>query len=475
MPKRPKPYWFEGPLVDPRQWQRQDAYHEALLEERIGTISPHAWGLLAIELDEGALRTGSVRFDRLDAVLRDGTIVHVAPDADLLPERALDERLARAESVDVYVTLPQVDPMLPNMDRKIDLNEPRSLEEGPAGSRFRMVPVSTAPGTERVPRYRTRIDQVPDVAEGDPTYGAAWLHNLRIAFGTEPRDRADGVKVAELVRAPSGALMVRELFVPPLLRIGASRFLVAGFRQVLAAMVAKQQALASSRRQRTTSMVEFQAADAARFWLLHTLNGALPSIHDIGLKPDTHPARAHEKLAELIGALCTFDVASDPMQVPLYDHLAPGPAFERMFAMALALLDRLIAERYVQVPLTAQDQDTFAGTFTDATIYRHAFFFAVSGSQMTVRQAWEHVPRLAKVSSLQRITQLKSTASYGAPLEPVHTPPAALPVKSDVAFFRVQTADAHWTEAISLGTVAIHLPIPGAQVALYAVDPQTLQ
>lgn len=480
VPKRPKPYWFEGPDLDPAFWQYQDEYHEELLEERLGTVTPYAWGVLAADLDEGALRSGVVRFARFEAVLRDGTIVRAAPEADALPDRVLDESVARAESIDVYIALPHVDPALPNMDRIAENNEPRSREEGPAGARMRLVPASTDVASPRVPRFTTRIDRVADIAGDYATHMPMLRSNLRLLFGSEPRDRVEAVKVVELARSGAGALGLREAFVPPALRIGASRFLTTGFRQVLGAMVAKQQALSTSRRQRAASMVEFQAADAARFWLLHTLNSHLPGIADIASKPDTHPARAHEKLAALLGALCTFDAAADPMHIPLYDHLQPGPVFERMFAMALTLLDRLIAERYVQVPLQAHEGDIFSGAVRDPAIIHHAFFFAVSsaqtGGQFTVRQLWEHVPRLAKVAAGERLMTLMNSHIQGAKLEPVHSPPAALPVKSDVAFFRIETQNQFWPEIISYGSIAVHLPIQGGvNLALYAVDPQTLQ
>jgi type VI secretion system protein ImpJ len=475
MPKRPKPYWFEGPDLDPRMWHYQDEYHEELLEERIATIAPEAWGVLAVEIDEGALRAGTVRFERFQAVMPDGTMVRAGLDADVLPERALGEALARAESVAVYVALPQLDPAAPNMDRLAEANEPRGRDEGPPGGMIRLVPVSAAPAASRVPRYTTRVSAVADPAEGEPIHMALWRCNLRISFGAEPREGVHAIQVAELGRTGAGALELREAFVPAALRVGASRYLVSGLRQVLAAMTAKQQALAASRRQRSASMVEFQAADAARFWLLHTLNTHLPSIADVASRPETHPARAHEKLAALVGALCTFDAAASPTDIPLYDHRAPGPVFERLFAMALALLERLIAERYVQIPLTAHQGDIFAGELSDPALYRHAFFFAVSGGPHTVRQVHEHVPRLAKVAAAGRIMSLVNTATHGAILEPIATPPASLPVRRDVAFFRVHPGSEWWTEIVAQGTIALHLPVPGASVALYAVDPQTLQ
>src|SRR4051812_9521098 len=111
-----KQLWPDGFSCDPVHFQYQDAYHEQLLERRLDAISAYAWGVLDIDLDLNALRSGVVRFSQFRAVLRGGVCVDVSgPDGDLLPERPLDEVSARAEKVDVFVTLAQLDDRLPNV------------------------------------------------------------------------------------------------------------------------------------------------------------------------------------------------------------------------------------------------------------------------------------------------------------------------------------------------------------------------
>src|SRR5204862_449764 len=102
--------------------------------------------------------------------------------------------------------------------------------------------------------------------------------NLRIFFGGERQDGFETIRIAELVRRPNGQPMVRDNYVPPVLHIGAAPFITGGLQRVLAAVTARQRQLASERKQRQTGTVDFHATDARRFWLLHTLNGALPVL-----------------------------------------------------------------------------------------------------------------------------------------------------------------------------------------------------
>jgi type VI secretion system protein ImpJ len=283
------------------------------------------------------------------------------------------------------------------------------------------------------------------------------------------------LRIGQLVRANSGAVVLNEAFVPPVLRIGASPFLQEGFRRILRVMIGKQQGLAASRRQRSAAAIDFQAADAAKFWLLHTLNGLLPLVAEVVDKASTPPREAYAVLAQLIGQLCTFDPKGDPMNVPRFNFLELGPVFEVMFATALDLLHRVVAERYVEIPLEIQD-GLRVGKLRDPGIFQYAFFLAVSGKYPEA-QVRDHVPKLTKIASLQQIGLILHSHVNGARLALEHHPPTALPVKPGITFFRLETAGDFWVQMVATGSIAIHAPFdPGAmQLALYAVDPTFLK
>jgi len=453
-----KPLWLDGLLLEPHHLQRQDLYHERLLARRLAAVATNDWGVLELEIDTRALQAGEFRVSRLEAILPDGTPLSVGESgSDLLPARRFDgvfgNNGAQANAhraLDVYVALAQESDQVANVDIKGD-------------------PATTA-------RYLRAQASATDLVTGTDERSVDWArHNLRILFGDERRERFDVLRVAELVRSSSGAIVLRETFAPPILHLGASEFLTNGFRRLLRAMMGKQQGLAGGRRQRSASVIDFQAGDAAKFWLLHTLNGMLPAVAEIVDKPQTPAREAYDVLARLVGQLCTFDVEGDPMRIPRFNYLALGDVFGPMFDMAQELLARVIAERYVQIPLE-QREGLLVGELRDPTIFQHAYYLAVSGSYPEA-QVREHVPKLTKISSLQQMGILLHSHVNGARLAVEHRPPGALPIKPGMVFFRLETTGDFWTQMVATGSIAIHAPFDTSalQLSLYAVDPSTLQ
>lgn len=455
-----KPLWIDGLLLEPHHMQRQDLYHERLLARRLGAVQPNDWGVIDLEIDARALQTGELRIAKMEAFLPDGTPVSVDEAAgDVLPPRRFDDFGSfagnggnnAARVVDVWIALAQESDQTGNLDATSG-------------------PTATA-------RYLRAQSTVPDFNSGADERPVDWArNNLRLLFGDERRERFDVLRVAQLVRAASGAITLRPQFVPACLQIGASSFVVDGFRRVLRAMLGKQQGLSASRRQRSANVIEFQAGDAAKFWLLHTLNGLLPEVAEVVDKPATSPREAYGVLARLIGQMCTFDVEGNPMSIPRFDFLELTDVFEPMFAMAMSLLDRVISERYVQVPLEPRGDGVLVGELRNPAIFSHAFYLAASGTYSEA-QVREHLPKLAKISSMQQMSALLHSHVNGARIAVEERPPGALPMKPGVVFFRLETVGDFWTQMIASGNIAIHAPFDAnaLKLALYAVDPTTLQ
>jgi type VI secretion system protein ImpJ len=146
--------------------------------------------------------------------------------------------------------------------------------------------------------------------------------------------------------------------------------------------------------------------------------------------------------------------------------------FLRLFDLALKMLDRLLAERFVEIPLTLQ-HDFLLGRLRDPALFQHRFFVSASGPY-TPDQIREHVPRMMKVSSVNGIARLINSAVPGARLMPDDYPPAALPLKKGVLFFRLEPSAEEWNEIVATGSIAIHFPFEGFEIAVYAVDPRML-
>ncbi|HKE15742.1 MAG TPA: type VI secretion system baseplate subunit TssK [Kofleriaceae bacterium] len=74
-------HWRLGQALLPEHFERQELAFERELELRAATLSPAAWGVGLIELDEVSLARGIVRLTRLLAITPRGHVVHLPGNA----------------------------------------------------------------------------------------------------------------------------------------------------------------------------------------------------------------------------------------------------------------------------------------------------------------------------------------------------------------------------------------------------------
>ena len=101
-----KVLWGEGLFLRPQHFQRQDAYHEARLQDLSQTLHPYAWGARRVRFDPHALSGGTLRPLDLSAVFPDGE-TYDAPAHDSLPDAvSLQDLPPGVQSTVVYLALP---------------------------------------------------------------------------------------------------------------------------------------------------------------------------------------------------------------------------------------------------------------------------------------------------------------------------------------------------------------------------------
>jgi type VI secretion system protein ImpJ len=407
-------------------------------------------------MDERALASGQVRVARLEAILPDGAPVSAGDGLDdVVPPRPFEAQFpAQMAGLDVFVAVPE-----------------RSL----TGANL-----ATDPSAPTGARFSRAEAAVADENTGFGEQALAWSRkNLRILFEGERLDGFTTLRVARLARSSTGAVILDPAFVPPVLAVRASPVLVRGFRRLLAAMTSRQRALTGSRRQRSEAQVDFEASDAAKFWLLSCLNGTIPLFAHIVDQGLMDPERAYLALAQLTGQLSTFAVQGDVTAIPRFAFLDLGSTFVPLFARALELVESVIAERYVEIPLDRREDRLYVGTLRDPAVLRYEMFLVVTPrtASLSDAQVRDRVPKLAKMASLSQIPSILNSAVPGVRLELEYRPPGALPIKPDMIFFHVSRTPDFWNDIVATGTLALYLPHEPDQVsvALYAVDPANLK
>src|SRR5262249_904759 len=101
-------HWYEGMFLWPQQMQAAERFGLRQLYLSHKWDLYHDWGLREVELDVGALATYRFAVKRLQARLRDGTMVCV-PDDGSLAAVELRPAFQRGGDVTIYLAVPRLD------------------------------------------------------------------------------------------------------------------------------------------------------------------------------------------------------------------------------------------------------------------------------------------------------------------------------------------------------------------------------
>lgn len=429
--------WTEGMLMSPHHLQQADLYHEALLEERLVSVTPHAWGVTELELDEQALEAGQLLLRSFAGVLPHGTPVRFgAGDAEAPAARTLEGLFpAHQPSLDVYLALAlerQGVPAYASPGR--DASRARYLIEG------RSVLDAVAQANEEVVEFAQR--------------------NLVLLVGEEAQSDYETLKIAELVRDRQGIVRFAETYVPPCLRVGSSRFLAEGFRRMMSACLSKRRAVAEERSQRDSMSAEFSAHEVTRYLALQALDGTIPVLKYIADTGAIAPLEAYFVLARLAGRLCSFTLDADPSTLPPYMQTDLRGTFEPLFTRVLELLRVAVTSRVVSIPLEARSDGLHLARVADELLKQGTQFVLSVQSLVPEHSVYELVPRVAKVASWRDIPSYVSSASSGVKLTPSRRPPREIATRGGKTYFLVATEHALWRSIVQEGAIAVHLPPP---------------
>jgi type VI secretion system protein ImpJ len=427
--------WSEGLLMSPQHLQQLDVYHERLVGSRLSAIEPLHWGVVKVDIDRRALESGQVRVQALTAVLPDGLVVDcVAGDPELPPSRPVEGFFPHTQQVlEVYVGVPR--------EREGVANYASA-----AGARARFVMANRS---------------VPDLTgEGQSLEVAFAQRNVQILFGAEPKDDFEAMKIAEVVRDSSGALALNDPYVPPILRIEASPFILAGVRSLLRLMSTRRRTLAESARERGDATVEYNAADVTRFLLLNAVNTYLPVLNHLVDMPAVPPRTAYIWLVALAGQLATFSSEFDPADLPKFNYNDLRSTFEPLFARITSLLQATVKEHYVSMMLDGREDGMHLGQLVDDRLIGCAKYFIGVRSGLNAEQSATTLPRLSKMASWGDINSILSAATPGAPVEVSYRPPPEIPIKAGVVYFAISIDNSYWRNVVNDRQIAVYLPRP---------------
>lgn len=278
--KTEQPLWGRGVMVSPQHFQQQVAYAAWSAESiaRMGLSQP--WGVINVAFEPETLTLGRLQARHLHIRFPDGTLIDTDNADDLPPVLALQNEL---QDVVVVLALP--------------------LLRANGGNCLKPDEVA-----ERPVRYRQCWRDVRNTFGDDIRQIAVMQPALTLRFAHQDNSDYLTCPVARLQQDSQGSWQLDETFLPPLLSIRGSRWLVSQLEQLMTQLRARLSRLMAVRRESNERMADFAVADVSLFWLLNALNSAAPVLGQFQRYLQSPPERLYPELARLAGSLLTFSL-----------------------------------------------------------------------------------------------------------------------------------------------------------------------
>ncbi len=450
MSKYRKIVWNEGMLLTPHHFQQWDNYYEDLLTSRVNSIKQYGYGILDLQINNEAIANGNFQVTTCRAVMPDGLMVNV-PDAEGVPDlRPVGDHFkVEKDKLGVHLAIP-------------------AKKSGEANFQSNGMP----------PNGNLRFLQegalVKDETTGSNEQPLAYAKsNLRIIFDDELRDGFTSIKIAELERTPTGQIKISDDYIPPILRIGASTWVVNMLRQMVEILITKSGSLGEQRRQANASLADFTTSEVAVFWLLHTINSSIPTLSHYFRSPVLHPEPLYLNLGELVGKLMTFSLEYHPKDIVKYDHDDLYFTFYNLSTQLKELLETVIPSRCVAIPLEKTRDTLYVGRIDDERLIKEAGFYLAVRAQMPESKLIEGVPRVVKIASRDVIDSVIGSALPGVVLTHANPPPAPIPSRVGFKYFQLDSIGPYWNGIAGSKVISVYVPndIPDEKLELYAVKP----
>lgn len=439
-----QPLWGRGIMLSPQHFQQQAAYAAWSAEfiARLGLCQP--WGVIEASFEDDALKLGRLQARRLCIRFQDGTLIDTS-NADALPP-VLPLEGEQGETV-VLLALPL-----------LRANGGNCLKPEEAA--------------ERPVRYRQRWRDIRNQFGDDDRQIAVMQHELCLRFAHQNNSDYLTCPVARLHLDSQGLWSLDDSFLPPMLTLQSSGWLMQQLDQLMVQLRARLTRLMAMRRESNARMADFAVADVSLFWLLNALNGAEPVLAQFLQYPQSAPERLYPELARLAGSLLTFSLEHQSGAIPPWQHERLNDVFPPLFALLNELLEASLPSRVVAIELSHDKRmRQWLARLQDPRLRDGADYYLSVRSSQPVAQLLEQFPRQCKVGSPDYVTSLVNSSRQGIPLKPLSHVPAAIPLRLENQYFSLDLTHPAAREMLESGNCMFYTPgtLGEPELELYAV------
>ncbi|KNC11113.1 type VI secretion protein [Klebsiella sp. RIT-PI-d] len=442
--KTEQPLWGRGIMVSPQHFQQQAAY-AAWSAECIARLGlNHPWGIIESAFEPDTLKLGRLQARKLHIRFQDGTLIDT-DNADVLPPVLSLE----GESNDTVVVL-----ALP-------------LLRANGGNCLKPDDVA-----DRPVRYRQRWQDVRNQFGEDTRQIAVMQPEVTLRFAHQNNSDYLTCPVARLRQDSQGIWTLDDSFLPPLLTVQSSRWLVNQLEHLMTQLRARLVRLMGMRRESNARMADFAVADVSLFWLLNALNSAEPVLGQFLRYPQSPAERLYPELARLAGSLLTFSLEHQVSAIPVWQHEKLNTVFPPLFDLLSDLLEASLPSRVISIELEHDKRLHFwQARLHDPRLREGADYYLSVRSAATVAQLQEQFPRQCKVGSPDHVRSIVNSSRIGVPLIPLRHVPAAIPLRLENQYFSLDISDPVAIDMLESGNCMFYVPgmLGEPELELFAV------
>jgi type VI secretion system protein ImpJ len=442
-------------------FQAQSRYMEESARVAISSVFFSSYGLVALAMDEDAVRNGTVALAHARGVTRDGLPFQFPDDTPPAPLDLRDRFSPTSDSHQVLLAIPAYRPGRHNC----------VLESGV--------------GDDLV-RFRKSTRSIADETTGSDAKSIDLAEkNFQLLLDADESDDLVTLPVARVRRDGSGSFEYDPEYIPPCLQVGASSALVELLARLVQILDQRAASMAQERQSADGAFSDFASREVASFWLSHTVHSSLAPLRHHLQSRTLHPEQLFREMSRLGGALCTFGMSSHPPALPLYEHDRLDECFRLLDRHIRDHLDLVIPTNCVTIPLAAADPFALdaknaegltgaafhTARITDERCFGDAHWFLSVRSSASSGDVTSGVPRLVKLCSAEDIVKLVKRALPGPRLDPVAVPPSAVSPRLGAHYFRIDRSGPAWEVIAKRRTLGAYVPdgIPDADLELAIV------
>ncbi|MBZ8142789.1 type VI secretion system baseplate subunit TssK [Rubrivivax gelatinosus] len=434
--------WSQGMFLQPHHFQQQGRFVDALVDARLRSAAPFAWGFRSLVIDEGQLALGRVALARCAGVMPDGTPFSM-PDRDALPP-ALE---VPADLVDERIVLAVRRARSGVTD--VDFGD----GAGDAAARYAVLAVELR-------------DEVNAADDPEPVQlGVPRLQLLRERELTDAHAALGVVRVHE--RRADQQLILDRGYLAPQSCIEASGQLSA--TAALLHGLVQQRARALGARMGQLGQGVSEIAD---FLMLLLLNRYEPLLRQYAAVPSVHPWLLHQTLLQLAGELASFSApARVAPEYPAYRHDDLQTVFTPLVAGLREMLSAVIQRHAEQIELVDRSHGVRTAVVADGELLRNAGFVLAVRAQLPAEQLRQQFPALSKLGPADKLKDIVNLHLPGIGLRSLPVAPRQLPYHAGSHYFELERQGELWRQFERSGNLALHVggDFPGLELELWAL------